>query len=107
MSLDFTLEVPGMIEVYNGNITHNLTQMADAAGIYKVLWRPEEIGVERAEQAIPLLQAGLAKLRADPAHFEQFNAQNGWGLYENFVPFVERVLAACEEHPRAIIRVSR
>ena len=43
---------------------------------------------------------------ADP-RFEAFNAPNGWGLYIHFVPFVEAVLAACEEHPDATIRVSR
>jgi len=32
---------------------------------------------------------------------------NGWGLYEDFVPWIERYLAACEEYPEAIIRVSR
>lgn len=106
MSLDFYLVEPQIVDVYSGNITHNLGGMARAAGIYQVLWRPEEIGVERAEQAVPLLMAGLEKLRADPAHFETFNAPNGWGLYEHFVPFVEEVLAACKAHPRAIIRVS-
>lgn len=107
MSLDFSLEEPQIVEVYSGNITHNLGAMARAAGIYEVLWRPEEIGVERAEQTVPLLKAGLERLKADPAQFETFNAPNGWGLYKHFVPFVEEVLAACEAHPRAIIRTSR
>jgi hypothetical protein len=56
---------------------------------------------------VPLLEAGLAKLKADPAHFAKFNAENGWGLYEHFVPFVENYLAACKEHPEAEVSVSR
>ena len=36
--------------VYEGNITHNLNRMAEACGIYMELWRPEEIGVIKAEQ---------------------------------------------------------
>lgn len=94
-------------EVYWANITHNLGGMADAAGIYKALWRPEEIGITTAGQLIEPLTHGLALLRADPTHFEQFNAKNGWGLYEDFVPWVAAYLRACEEHPTATIRVSR
>ena len=29
-------------EVYNSNITHNLNKMAAEAGIYRLLWYPEE-----------------------------------------------------------------
>lgn len=94
-------------ELYHANITHNLGKMADAAGIYKACWRPEEIGVTKASQLIPLLRDGLAKLKADPEHFSQFNSSNGWGIYEHFVPWVERYLAACEEHPEAEVSVSR
>lgn len=94
-------------QVYEANITHNLGKMADAAGIYQACWRPEEIGVTKAGQLVPLLKAGLEKLRADPEHYSQFNAPNGWGLYEHFVPWVERYLAACEAYPDAEISVSR
>jgi hypothetical protein len=93
--------------LYDANITHNLNQMADAAGIYQHLWRPDELGISIAGELVEPLRAGLEKLKADPAHFEQFNAPNGWGMYEHFVPFVEKYLAACIEHPTATVRVSR
>ena len=35
-------------EVYSANITHNLNTMADEAGIYKHLWRPDEIKITKA-----------------------------------------------------------
>jgi hypothetical protein len=95
-------------EVYDANITHNLGHMAAKAGIYEALWRPDELFASpRARDLIEPLRAGLADLRARPAHFEQFNAPNGWGLYKHFVPFVEKYLAACEEHPDALVQVSR
>lgn len=94
-------------EFYSANITHNLNKMADAAGIYESLWRPEEIGVSKAAQLVPLLEAGLAKLRADPEHYSTFNAPNGWGLYEHFVPFVANYLEACRDHPDADVRAWR
>lgn len=107
MSLDVYLEVVRPVTVYDANITHNLNKMAEAAGIYKHLWRPDEIGVTKACELIEPLTAGLAKLKADPAHFEQFNAPNGWGMYRHFVQFVEEYLAACVENPDADVRVSR
>lgn len=94
-------------EVYSANITHNLGAMADEAGIYKHLWRPEEIEVTKAGQLVEPLRAGLAMMKADPPRFEKHNAKNGWGLYEHFVPWVENLLAACEQNPTADVRVSR
>ena len=81
--------------------------MADAAGIYKHLWRPEEIGITKAEQLIKPLSEGLRKLRADPARFRQFDSQNGWGTYDDFVPWVQKYLDACIDTPDAEISVSR
>lgn len=94
-------------EVYSANITHNLNRMAEAAGIYEACWRPEEIGVTKAGELIPRLRDGLAKLRSDPARFRAYDASNGWGTYEDFVPWVAEYLAACEDHPEATVSVSR
>ena len=94
-------------ELYSANVTHNLDEMASAAGLYDCCWRPQESGFTKAEQLIEPLRAGLALLRADPARFSEFNPINGWGSYEHFVPWVERYLAACEANPEADVEVSR
>jgi hypothetical protein len=107
MSLDVSLLVTKPTEVYSANITHNLGRMADEAGIYKHLWRPEELGLTKASELIEPLRAGLALLKSEPERFQKHNAPNGWGKYEHFVPFVENYLAACEETPGATIWVSR
>ena len=39
-------------ELYSANATHNLVPMAEEAGIYKQLWKPEEIGISKAGQLI-------------------------------------------------------
>lgn len=93
--------------VYDANITHNLGKMASEAGIYQALWRPEEINKEKAEDIIELLEVGLTDLKSRPEHFERFNSPNGWGMYERFVPFVEKYLNACKEYPKADIWISR
>lgn len=107
MSLDVYLEERRPTEVYSGNITHNLGRMAAAAGIYEPLWRPDEIGITEAHQLIGPLTTGLDLLKSDPERFRAYDSPNGWGLYEHFVPFVERYLEACREHPNATVRVWR
>jgi hypothetical protein len=93
--------------LYEANITHNLGAMAREAGIYTALWQPDEIGITLAEQLIVPLSTGLALMKSDPPRFEQHNSPNGWGLYVDFVPWVERYLAACVANPTATVSVSR
>lgn len=109
MSLDVYLEVADGDgdELYWSNITHNLNRMADVAGIYQHLWRPDELGIAKARELIEPLRAGLALLKSDPVLFKKYDSPNGWGLYEHLVPFVAKYLAACEEYPEALVRVSR
>lgn len=107
MSLDVTLTKIQPCAIYEDNITHNLNEMAKAAGLYEALWHPEKIDAKDARDIIPVLRAGLAKLRAQPDHFRQYNPSNGWGTYEGLVEFVTNYLAACEEYPDAKIEVSR
>lgn len=106
MSLDVDLIIDGE-SVFSANITHNLNKMASAAGIYEHLWRPEEIGITQASQLIEPLRAGLIQMVERPTHFEQFNAGNGWGLYENFVPWIAKYLEACIANPSAAVEASR
>jgi hypothetical protein len=107
MSLDVALNIHRPVAVFEYNITHNLADMAEEAGIYKALWRPEEIGIDRAFQLIKILSEGLDTLRADPEKFKAFNAKNGWGAYEHLVEFVEKYLQACRDNPDADVWVSR
>lgn len=107
MSLDVWLTDPDGKEVFEANITHNLNKMAEAAGIYQHLWRPEELNITKAHELIAPLNVGLHKLMLDREYYETFNASNGWGLWEHLVPWIESYIAACEAHPDATITVSR
>jgi hypothetical protein len=103
-----TVQLPSDDEtVFDYNITHNLGEMADAACIYYHLWRPDEIGITKADQLIEPLRAGLALLRSNPEIFKKYNPENGWGDYEGFVRFVEAYLEACKQYPEAEVRASR
>ena len=107
MSLDVYLEIVQTTGVFGANITHNLNRMAEAAGIYTCLWCPEKIGIAKAHQLIEPLEAGLSKLRTDPALYRSFDPSNGWGSYDVFLPWVESYLEACKANPDADVRVSR
>lgn len=107
MSLGVYLTNEAGTELYSGNITHNLGTMASEAGIYKCLWRPDEHGITHARQIVEPLAAGVTLLAAHKARFEQFNAPNGWGLWEHFLPFCANYLQACRDNPGALVRVSR
>jgi hypothetical protein len=91
--------------VYQANITHNLSGMADEAGLYEPLWHPEALGFTTAQQLITPLRTGLQVLQADPARFQSLNPPNGWGTYEGLVQFVAAYLAACEQYPEATVSV--
>lgn len=94
-------------ELFHANITHNLGMMAEAAGIYRCLWEPDENGIQVGSEMIGFLEAGLALLRAEPERFKKFNPENGWGDYDGLVRFADNVLVACREHPAAQVRVWR
>ena len=93
--------------VFSSKITHNLSKMAREAGIYMALWRPEEIEKRFAHEIIDLLEQGLLMLKQGPSYFKKFDSDNGWGTYDQFVPWVEAYLNACREYPDSIIEVSR
>lgn len=93
--------------VFSANITHNLTGMADAAGIYEACWRPEEIGIAKAADLVEPLSKGLELLISDPDRFRQYDSPNGWGLYDNFVLWVAKYLEACRCHPDAMVETCR
>ena len=107
MSLDISLTANKPAKVYDRNITHNLGDMARAAGIYHELWRPDELGFTESWQLIKALESGLKELRRDPGKYKVFNPGNGFGDYQLLVLFVEDYLAACKEYPEAIIEISR
>ena len=110
MSLDVWLKDPtdpDGEDLYWRNITHNVGNMANAAGLYEPLWRPDEMAVETAKELIAPIEVGLEMLRSDPGKFKALNPSNGWGSYEGLVAFAEDYLKACKEYPDGLVRVSR
>lgn len=93
--------------LFNANITHNLGPMAKEAEIYDILWRPDENGIEIAMQLIDQLEDAIKIMQKDPERFKKYDSENGWGLYEHFVPWLSDYLEACKDNPEAEVSVSR
>lgn len=94
-------------EVFHANITHNLGQMATKAGIYDYLWRPDENGITKAYEIIDTLETGIKLMVDAPDVFKRLNPKNGWGSYDQFLPWLRNVLNACKKYQEATIQVSR
>ena len=93
-------------EVFSANITHNLRAMAEAAGIVH-LWEYYNVeGEFTADKLVEQLSVGIKRMKANPDYYKQFNASNGWGTYDSFVPWLERLLLACITYPEAKVSVS-
>ena len=112
MSLDITLTALRPTAVWTENITHNLNTMADAVKVrdttlYKVLWYPEELGLNTGKKILPFLMEGIEVILADPDRFKQYNPSNGWGDYNNLVEFVKSYIIACTEFPDGVIEISK
>jgi hypothetical protein len=107
MSLDLTLEEPQIVSVASHNITHNLSGMAHELNIYELLWHPEKNRIKTARQLINPLRVAIAEMEEDPARFKAYSSPNGWGTYEDFLPWLKEVLKSCEEHPKAGVRADR
>jgi hypothetical protein len=89
------------VVLYEANITHNLTGMADACGLYKPVWRPEDIVIKTGADLIQHLRDGIKRLESAPAYYSQFDSESGWGTYNQFLPFLRGLLVACVQHPKA------
>lgn len=109
MSLDVSLKesIDGGDELYSANITHNLNKMAMEAGIYEVLWRPDEHNYIQAKDIKEKLIEGFNKLLNNPEHYKKFNPENGWGSYERLLEFCFKYIKAINENPDSYILVDR
>lgn len=114
MSLDiYLLPQPcphcgGTEDGWSGNITHNLTAMASAAGLYYAIWRPDEYQHGcRARNLIPDVEEGLKWLHENEDEARKHEPKNKWGSYDGLIDFVQDYLSALHRFPDADVEVSR
>jgi len=74
------------------------------AGCYDVLYMCD--GIE-AGDIVGVLRYALRKMNANPGAFEELAPSNGWGTFDGAKEFLEKLIAECDKHPDAIVRVSK
>jgi len=104
INVDTGGDEPYAVTLYDANITHNVSPMWRAAGVFNALYGHEEWDREdvTAAELIPVLENGLNEMTNHRARFEVMNPENGWGDYDGAVRFLFKLLCACREHPRSI-----
>lgn len=102
MSLDLTLTAVRPCSVFDGNITHNLARMAEACGLYPLMWGARD---RTAGDLIEPLRVALAELVVNPEKYRAFDPPNGWGSYDGLVQFASEFLEACIANPDATVGV--
>ena len=107
MSLDISFRKTTEVEVFESNITHNLGKMATELGVYALIWRHEESGVESAACLLGPVAAAIDELRTRPEHYDQFDAANGWGTRVHMMKFLQEIQSAAREHPDATVHSRR
>ena len=95
-------------DVARTNRTHNLNKMAEALGVYQLLWRPEEVKEGMiAKEILPQVVQALDELLANREEYEQYDSPNGWGTTEGMIRFLREVRSACEEYPNSRLEACR
>ena len=88
-------------EVFEFSPTYNLRPMFHAAGFCLRDFN----GMTGAEVA-PVLTVAVASMEADPAKFRALDAPNGWGTYDDIMPYLRRFRDAVSAHPAASVVVT-
>ena len=85
------------------NYTHNVSRMWTKAGCWDALY---ESAGKRAGETLPVLDAAIAAMEADPDAYIALNPPNGWGDYESALHWLKRWREIVATDPDALIGVS-
>lgn len=91
-------------ELFSTNITHNLTGMWRAAGFYDELYNSEG---KTCAEVVEAIQNGYQDMRDHPEKYRQYSAKNGWGTYEQALPWLEKLIREFERYPKGRIHISK
>ena len=60
-----------------------------------------------ASDIIDVIEKGLIDMKNRPEYYKQFDSDNGWGTYKDFIPWIEKYFEALKENPEAIVKCDR
>lgn len=82
------------------NYTYNVSGMLSDVGIdwYRQMNRMP------VTDALPILEAAIAKLEADPEKYRAMNPENGWGSYDGLLRWLGVIKDQMHAHPDGMVR---
>jgi hypothetical protein len=95
--------------VFNINITHNLNAIANKAGVYDCLWRPEEFNIRKASDIQEKVHSAIVELEenGDAYAYIELTPKNKWGTIDGFIKQLKLIYKACVEYPNAKLSAHR
>lgn len=85
-----------------GNMTYNIRPMFRAA----VGASFRDFHGMTCAQALPFVMFAWQQMKRRPDEFRKVEASNGWGTYDQFMPFLTKFYVMLRLHPTGIIRIS-
>lgn len=107
MSYDIDLEIdtggpePAAVG-HSFNMTSNVGPMWRKAGADLAEFEGKNAGA-----MVPVLDAAIGRMQANPDEYRTLNPSNGWGSYEGCLEFLQELRAEFSAHPNATVRVWR
>lgn len=91
------------VEVWDRNVTSNLYAICERLGIEKVVYKPSEIGITRAEELIPHIKKSLQQISENYSELVLLQLQPE-GSVVHLQWMLESYLCACNLYPDAEVR---
>lgn len=89
------------------NITYNLGPMFNEAFGAKGSDWYDLLEGKKGEDIIPLIDKAIDNMVLNPYHYKKFDASNGWGTYEQALPWLIQLRQEIYDNKECIITSSR
>ena len=101
MSLNISIKAKRKVEIFEANVTYNLSDM-----YYKCI-NGGLLGLDgmKCRWAIPILKEAINDLINNEDEYEKLNPPNGWESYEGLLKTLKAMLECCEKNEDGIIEV--
>lgn len=104
MSLDISIMAKREVEIYEANVTYNLSDM-----YYKCIDKEQgyrKLDGMTCKNALSIINNSIADMLNNADEYRKLNPSNGWGSYEGLLAQLQQMRSCCESNPDGIIYVS-
>ncbi len=104
MSLDISITAKREVEIFEANITYNLSDM-----YYKCIDKKrgfKKLDNMKCKEALPIINNAITDMLNNANEYRKLNPRNGWGSYEGLLTKLQEMRNCCESNPDGIINIS-